>query len=222
MPLAPIDFLDDQMATLNTTMAERLSALTPPETVPVPVAADEPAGGRAPHVAAAAPLTFDQAIPLLDTMPGVDRRGAEMIVAEIGTDMSRFGTAARLAAWAGVAPGTDASAGKRRSGTTRKGNRALRTGLVQLAHSATHSKETYLATLFRRLAARRGKQRAMIAVAHSILVSVFYILVRHEPYRELGATHFDRLRHSQSVERLTQRLEQLGYAVHLEPRPAAA
>jgi transposase len=153
-------------------------------------------------------LTFDQAITLLDTMPGVDRRGAEMLVAEIGTDMSRFGTAARLAAWAGVAPGNDESAGKRRSGKTRTGNRALRTGLVQLAHSATHTKETYLATLFRRLAARRGKQRAIIAVAHSILVSVFYILVRHEPYRELGATHFDRLRHSQSVERLTRRLEQ--------------
>ena len=87
-------------------------------------------------------------------------------------------------------------------------DRALRTGLVQLAHSATHTKGTYLATLFRRLAARRGKQRAMIAVAHSILVSVFSILVRHEPYRELGATHFDRLRQSQSVEHLTRRLEQ--------------
>ena len=137
-------------------------------------------------------------------------------------ERSRFGTAARLAAWAGVAPGNDESAGKRRSGTTRKGNRALRTGLVQLAHSATHTKETYLVTLFRRLATRRGKQRAIIAVAHSIMVSVFSILIRHEPYRERGATHFDRLRHSQSVERLTRRLEQLGYAVHLEPRPVAA
>ena len=222
MQLAHIDFLDDQIATLNTTIAERLSALPPTETVAVPVAADEPAVGRTPHVDAASPLPFDQAITLLDTIPGVDRRGAEMIVAEIGTDMSRFGTAGRLAAWAGVAPGNDESAGKRRSGKTRKGNRALRTGLVQLAHSATHTKGTYLATLFRRLAARRGKQRAIIAVAHSILVSVFYILVRHEPYRELGATHFDRLRHSQSVEHLTRRLEQLGYAVHLEPRPAAA
>src|SRR5215468_4658378 len=165
---------------------------------------------------------LEQALILLDTIPGVDRRGAEMLVAEIGTDMSRFGTAARLAAWAGVAPGNDESAGTRRSGKTRKGNCALRTGLVQLAHSATHTKETYLATLFRRLAARRGKQRAIIAVAHSILVSVFYILVRQEPYRELGATYFDRRRHSQSVEHLTRRLEQLGYTVHLEPRPAAA
>src|SRR5262245_57248386 len=124
MQLAHIDFLDEQIATLNTTIAERLSALTPPETVAVPVAADEPAVGRGPHVDAAAPLPFDQAITLLDTIPGVDRRGAKMIVAEIGTDMSRFGTAARLAAWAGVAPGNDESAGK-----TRKGNRALRTGL---------------------------------------------------------------------------------------------
>src|SRR5262245_6242292 len=129
-----------------------------------------------------------------------------------GSQRSRFGTAARLAAWDGVAPGNDESAGKRRSAKIRKGNRALRTGLVQLAHSATHTKETYLATLFRRLAARRGKQRAIIAVAHSILVSVVYILVRHEPYRELGATHVDRLRHSQRVERLTRRLQQCAYA----------
>ena len=208
MQLAHIDFLDAQIATLTTTMAERLRALPPTETVTVPVAAAEPTAGSTPPVDAAVSLTFDQAITLLDTIPGVDRRGAEIIVAEIGTDMRRFGTAARLAAWAGVAPGRDESAGKRRSGKTRKGNRALRTGLVQLAHSATHTKAIYVATLFRRLAARRGKQRAMIAVAHSILVSVFYILVRHEPYRELGATHFDRLRHSQSVEHLTRRLEQ--------------
>jgi transposase len=113
MQLAHIDFLDEQIATLNTTIAERLSALTPTETVTVPVASDEPTAESAPHVDAAAPLTFDQAITLLDTIPGVDRRGAEMLVAEIGTDMSRFGTAARLAAWAGVAPGNDESAGKR-------------------------------------------------------------------------------------------------------------
>jgi transposase len=136
--------------------------VTHAETVPVPVAADDLAVSRAPHGDAATPLTFAQAIILLDTIPGVDRRGAEMLVAEIGTDMSRFGTATRLAVWAGVAPGHDESAGKRRSGETRKGNRALRTGLVQLAHSATHTKGTYLATLFRRLAARRGKQRAMV------------------------------------------------------------
>jgi transposase len=221
MQLAHSEFLDAQSAMRNTTIAERLSALTPTETVAVPVAADESAVGRTPHVEAAAPLPFDQAITLLDTIPGVDRRGADMLVAEIGTDMRRFGTAARLAAWAGVAPGHDASAGKRRSGTTRQGNRALRTGLVPLAHSATHTKGTYLAPLFRWLAARRGKQRAMIAVAHAILVRVFSILVRHEPYRELGATSVDRLRQSQSVERLTRRLERLGYAVHLETRPVA-
>jgi transposase len=208
MQLAHIDFLDEQIATRNTTIAERLSTLTPTETVAVPVAADEPAVGCAPHVDAAAPLTFDQAITLLETMPGVDRRGAAMLVAAMGTDMRRCGTAARLAAWAGVAPGHAASAGTRRSGKTRKGNRALRTGLVPLAHSATHTKETSVATLCRRLAARRGKQRAMIAVAHANLVRVFSILVRHEPYRERGATYVDRLRQSQSVERLTRRLEQ--------------
>ena len=159
MQLAHIDFLDDQIATLHTTIAERLSALTPTETMAVPVAADKSAIRRAPHVDAAAPVTFDQAITLLDTIPGVDRQGAEMLVAEIGTDMSRFGTAGRLAAWAGVAPGNDESAGKRRSGKTRKGNRALRTGLVQLAHSATPTKETSVATLFRWLAAEGSNAR---------------------------------------------------------------
>src|SRR5207244_13059694 len=103
----------------------------------------------------------------LDTIPGVDRRGAEMLVAEIGIDMERFGTAARLAAWAGVAPGNDESAGKRRSGKTRKGNSPLRAGLVQLAHAAAHTKETYLSALYHRLAARRGKKRAIMAVAHA-------------------------------------------------------
>jgi transposase len=98
MQLAHSEFLDAQSATRNTTIAERLSALTPTETVAVPVAADESAVGRTPHVEAAAPLPFDQAITLLDTIPGVDRRGADMLVAEIGTDMRRFGTAARLAA----------------------------------------------------------------------------------------------------------------------------
>jgi transposase len=105
----------------------------------------------------------------LDTIPGIDQRGAEVIVTEIGIDMSRFETAPRLAAWAGVAPGNDASAGKQRSGKTRKGNRALRAILTQLAHAAVRTKGPYLSALYQRLAARRGKQRAIIAVAHSIM-----------------------------------------------------
>src|SRR6266436_9258411 len=113
---------------------------------------------------------------------------AEMIIAEIGIDMTRFGTASRLAAWSGVAPGNDESAGKQRSGKTRQGNQALRTGLTQLAHAAARTKGTYLSALYHRLAARRGKKRAIIAVAHSIMRSVFHMLSRNEPYRELGGT----------------------------------
>ena len=131
---------------------------------------------------------FTHAIELLDTIPGVDQRGAEVIVAEIGIDMARFETAPRLAAWAGVAPGNDESAGKQRSGKTRKGNRSLRAVLTQLAHAAVRTKGTNLSALYRHLAARRGKQRAIMAVAHSIMRSVFHMLSRNEPYRELGGT----------------------------------
>jgi transposase len=146
----------------------------------------------------------------------------EMLVAEIGVDMTRFGTVPRLAAWAGVAPGNHASAGKQRSGKTRQGNQTLRAGLTQLAHAAVHTKDTYLAALHRRLAARRGKKRAMRAVAHAIMVSTFYMLARHEPYRELGSNYFDERQRHYTVDRLASRLERLGYRVHLEPVPATA
>ena len=152
----------------------------------------------------------------------MNQRGAEMIVAEIGIAMARFGTAARLAAWSGVAPGNNESAGKQRSGKTRKGNQVLRAGLTQLAHGAVRTKGTYVSALYRRLAARRGKRRAILAVAHSIMGSVFHMLSRNEPYRELGATYFDERRRHYTVDRLTARIEHLGYRVHLEPLPTAA
>ncbi len=139
------------------------------------------------------------------------------MVAEIGIDMSRFETAPRLAAWAGGAPGSDESAGKQRAGKTRKGNRPLRAILTQLAHAAVHTKGTYLSALYQRLAARRGKKRAIIAVAHAIMVSVFHMLSRQEPYRELGANYFDERRRQFTIDRLTRRIARLGYRVHLEP-----
>ena len=114
------------------------------------------------------------------------------------------------------------SAGKQRSGKTRKGNQVLRAGLTQLAHGAVRTKGTYVSALYRRLAARRGKRRAILAVAHSIMVSVFHMLSRNEPYRELGATYFDERRRHYTVDRLTSRIEHLGYRVHLEPLPTAA
>jgi transposase len=163
---------------------------------------------------------FDEAVELLDTIPGVARRAAEMIVAEIGTDMTRFPTAAHLASWAGVAPGNYESAGKRTSGKTRKGNRFLRTTLVQAAHAAVRTRSPYLSAQSRRLAARRGKKRAILAVAHSMLVMAYYMIQRREPYREAGADFFDRLQPEDTARRLVKRLESLGYHVTLQsPTP---
>jgi transposase len=118
---------------------------------------------------------------------------------------------------AGVAPGNDTSAGKQRSGKTRKGNRPLRTALVQLAHAAAHTKRTYLSALYQRLVARRGRKRAIMAVAHSILVSAFHMVTHHQPYQESGANYFDELRRQHVVDPLTRRIERLGYRVSLEP-----
>lgn len=157
---------------------------------------------------------FETAVELLDTIPGIARQSAEMIVAEIGTDMSRFPSAAHLAAWAGLAPGNCESAGKQLSTTTRKGNRVLRTILVQAAHALSRTK-TYLAAQFSRLSARRGKKRAAIAVAHSILVIAYHLIQRQEPYRDLGANYFDQQRPEATKKRLVKRLEKLGYQVSL-------
>jgi transposase len=154
-------------------------------------------------------------------MPGVNQRGAEMLVAEWGIDMGRFGTAERLSAWSGVAPGHDASAGKQRSGKTRQGHRTLRAGLTPWAHAAARTKGTYLSALYHRLAARRGKQRAILAVAHAIVVSAFHMLSRNEPYRELGANYVDEHRRPQLVDRLARRMERLGYRVSVQPVTAA-
>ena len=130
IPLAQIDLLDEQIEALSTAIAASLVALSTDETAPASVGAADgvslPTASEAPPV-----LTFTRAVELLETIPGVDRRGAELIVAEIGMDMTRFETAPRLAAWAGVAPGNNESAGKQRSSTTRKGNQALRAGLTQ-------------------------------------------------------------------------------------------
>ena len=159
---------------------------------------------------------FAQMIELLDTIPGVSRRTAEIILAEIGTDVARFGSAPRLAAWAGVCPGHDQSAGRQRRGRARRGNPWLRRALLEAALGASKSKRTYLHAQFRRLAARRGRNRAALAVAHTLVVISFHILAKHEPYRELGVQHFD-ARDALRVQRqLVHRLERLGYRVSLE------
>jgi transposase len=165
---------------------------------------------------------FEEAVSLLDTIPGVGRETAEIIVSEIGTDMSRFPTANHLASWAGVAPGNNESAGKRRSGKTPPGNRALRAGLNQVAHAAARTKDTYLSAQYRRLAARRGKKKAIVALEHTILVIAYHLIQRKEPYRELGGNYFDNRRPEATANRLVKRLEHLGYSVSLQSAPSLA
>lgn len=164
---------------------------------------------------------FEDAVVWLDTIPGVARATAEALVAEIGTDMSRFPSANHLAAWAGVAPGNHESAGKRRSGRTRQGNKSLGAALNQAAHAAARTKHTYLAAQYHRLAARRGKKKAIVAVMHSILVMAYHMIQRQEPYRELGGNYFDQRRPELTAQRLVTRLEKLGYEVSLHQAPAA-
>ncbi len=164
---------------------------------------------------------FEEAIEHIDTVTGVGRRTAEVLVAEVGVNLTRFPTHRHLTSWAGLCPGNNESAGKRHGGKTRKGSPWLRAALIEAAKAAGRSKKTYLGAQYRRIAARRGAKRAAVAVAHSILVIVYHILTRHEPYRDLGVTYFDE-RDRQAVERrLVKRLQSLGYDVHLQPLTAA-
>ena len=158
-----------------------------------------------------------EAITLLDTVPGISARAAEILLAEIGADLTRFPSAKHLASWAGICPGNKESGGKRLSGKIRKANPWLRQVLIEIAHVASKTKATYLAAQYRRIAARRGKKRALVALGHTVLVIVYYILTRREPYRELGATHFDDRDRQRVEQRLVRRLQRLGYTVTLEP-----
>jgi len=161
------------------------------------------------------------ALERLDTNPGVNRVVAEVILAELGTDMSRFPTPSHAASWAGLAPGKHESAGKNRSGKSPPGNKHLKAALVQAAHTVGRSKGHYLAAQYRRLAARRGKKRAAVAVAHSILVIAYHIIERGTVYTDLGGDYFDRRNEHHTQRRLVKRLEQLGYRVILEPTETA-
>jgi transposase len=186
--LAHIDFLEETIERLSTEIAKRMHP-------------------------------FGEAIERLETIPGVGRRMAEAILAEIGPDMSRFPTYRHLASWAGMCPGNNQSGGKRQSSSkTTKGDPWLRAALVvEAAHAAGRRRNTYLSAQYRRLASRRGKKRAAVAVGHTILVIAYHLLQRSCDYEELGGDYFDK-RDRQGVERrLVRRLERLGYKVSLDP-----
>jgi transposase len=150
---------------------------------------------------------------LLQTIPGVGERVAEVIVSEIGTDMSRFPTHKHLSSWAGMCPGNNESAGKRKTGKTTKGSNYLRAALTQTAWAASHTKDTYVAAQYRKLARRLGKKKALIAVGHTILVIAYYILKNRSSYQELGGDYFDRQNVESQRARYIKRLELLGLKV---------
>lgn len=157
----------------------------------------------------------------LCTIPGVGQRTAEVILAELGWDMQQFPSAKHLASWAGLCPGNHESAGKRKSGRTRQGSKWLREALVEAAQAAARTRSTYLAAQYRRLAARRGANKALVAVAHSILVIVYHLLKHETVYEDLGHTYFDQRDRDHVSRRLVSRLAALGYTVTVEaPRSA--
>jgi transposase len=164
---------------------------------------------------------FAEAEERLQTIPGISQRVAETVLAEIGPQMEQFPSADHLASWAGMCPGNNESAGKRRSGRITKGNRWLKRILVQAAWAASHTKGTYLAAQYRRLAKRRGCKRALVAVGHTLLVIIYHVLKRATTYAELGADFLERLEPARLARQLVRRLEALGHKVTLEPRPAA-
>jgi transposase len=165
---------------------------------------------------------FDPAIEALCTIPGVQRRSAEVIIAETGGDMSAFPSARHLASWAAMCPGNDQSAGKRRSGKTRKGSKWLRAALCESAHAAARTRGSYLQAQHNRLRARRGATRAVVAVGHSILIAAWHILKTGEVYRDLGGDYFQNRDPERTKRRLVAQLERLGHSVILEPAAVAA
>lgn len=215
--LVQIDFLDEQIELYDeqiaTFMAQRPTDPPPPATPPE---TQTPGPASTPDA-----LTWAEAASLLDTHPGINLRMAEQLLAEIGSDMSRFASDAHVASWAKVCPGNNESAGKRYSSAIGHGNRWLRSALVQVSWAAVKVKNSFHAALYYRLAARRGSKRAIVAVAHHILKSLYHMLKKRQPYRELGSTHFAEQRKANLIKQTTRRFAQLGIEVSFGLAPTS-
>lgn len=228
--LIQLDNLDEQIGRFDAQISaylDQLSAPPPPapETPAGSPAVTPPAGSPAAAAdrPASAPSTWNAAIVLADAIPGIAVRLAQDILAETGIDMTRFATAGHFASWAKICPGHNESAGKRFSGATGHGNRWLRAKLVQAAWAAVKVKGSFFAACFHRLAARRGVKRAIIAVAHRILIALYHVLKDGTPFRDLGATYYDERHQAQLIKRTERRFAQLGLKVTVEPlAPAPA
>jgi transposase len=164
---------------------------------------------------------FGQAVALAQSLPGIAETAASAIIAELGTDMTRFASEKHVSSWAGVCPGNKQSGGKRLSGKTTKGNPYLRAVLGEVAWAISHTKDNYLSAQFHRIARRRGKQKAVVAVSHSVLIILYHMLREGKPYSDLGPDYFEKLEATRIERYHVRRLEQLGFTVTLTPVPAA-
>lgn len=154
---------------------------------------------------------YEQAIVAIDELPGIGRRSAEIIIAEIGKDMSRFPTAAHLCSWAGICPGNKQSAGKRYSGKTTQGNKALKSTLVECAKAARNVKNSYFSAQYQRISVRRGKNRATVAVAHSMLIAIYHVLKNNVAFEDLGADFYNRFNRERKITSYLKKLNDLGW-----------
>lgn len=165
---------------------------------------------------------MQELVELLKEIPGVGESSAKTILSVIGTDMSRFPTASHLASWAGVCPGNNESAGKRRSGKTRKGNSLLRTTLVICAQGASRAKGSFFSAQYSRLMIRRGKNRAKMSVAHSLLIAIYYIIRDRVPFHDLGEDYYNRFNTESKIKMYIRKLENLGVSINVEAATALA
>lgn len=213
--LIHIDFLSERIAVFDDMIEQQVKEQGQPTPPPLPSGQQSDELRRGTQAAGDA-LSWEQAVTLLDTIPGIGLRTAEKLVAEIGTDMTRFPTAAHLASWAKLCPGNNESAGKRHSGRTGKGNPWLKGALTEAAHGAVRVKDSSLAAVYHRLVGRRGVRKAIIAVAHHILIAAYHMLQRRQPYQDHGPVVLDDQRKNRLANRLRYRLEKLGYVVNIQ------
>lgn len=222
--LEHIDFLDEQIATFDEQIAVAITQDGAGGDMPPPSARAATAPPEAAPATEASvldpttPLTWEQAVTIWDEIPGIGRRVAEHLVAEVGVNGEQFASAAHLASWAKLCPGNHESAGKRKRASIGRGNNWLRTTLIQAAHAAARVKESYLSAFYQRVMRRSGKKKAIVALAHKILVLAYTLVRKREHYQEPGAAYLDERQQDKLLHRLRQRIEQLGYNVTLEPR----